>query len=114
MNHINKKFKCNFHQGVELPSDSEDDIPLYEVDLRNPFAETLTLQEQAKRGRKKKTASYDTELPKVFRWMDEFEMTGITPDDILNNRATSAEVDYVLSEYLSKRYNLTAYREVTQ
>ena len=46
--------------------------------------------------------------------MDEFEMTGITPDDILNNRATSAEVDYVLSEYLSKRYNLTAYREVKQ
>ena len=83
------------------------------MDLRNPFAETLTLQEQAKRGRKKKTVSYKTDLPKVFRWMDQFEMTGITPDDILNNRA---EVDLLdlLSEYLSKRYNLTAYREVKQ
>ena len=54
MNHINKKFKCNVHQGAELLSDSEDDIPLYEVDLRNPFAEKLTLQEQAKRGGEKR------------------------------------------------------------
>ena len=72
----------------------------------------MTLEEQAKRGRKKKTASYDAELPKVFAWMETFGIEGITPDDILSSRASSSDVDYVLSEYLSKRYNLTAYRQV--
>ena len=93
-----------------LLQDSETEY-LPPVDLANPFGETLSIEDIAKRGRTKKTAKYDAELPKMYKWLAEYGPKDVTPADIQSGKAESAVVDYVLSEYLSKRYNLTVYKD---
>lgn len=81
------------------------------VDLSNPFGETLTLEQQAKRGLKVSTADYDAEFKRFIKWVDEYGK-GVTKDDVLESRLSSSGMDYLMADYLGKRFNLTVLRQV--
>ena len=84
-----------------------------EIDWENPFNESLTIFERAQRGKKVSTKNYDAEWRHFHTWVDQHgHRWGVKFDDIMEGKLSSCGLDYLLSEYLSNRFNMTAYRQV--
>ena len=84
-------------------------------DWENVFGDDLDIFEQADRGRHVKTANYDSEWKLFLNWIEkQGKRWGVRPDDMLENKLSSAGLDYLIAEYLSNRHNISAYKKVEQ
>ena len=78
----------------------------------NMFGDDLDVHERAERSKLVSTKNYDSEWRFFLSWLDKHgHKLGLCTDDMLNSRLSSSGMDYLLAEYLSNRYNMTAQRQ---
>ena len=82
------------------------------VDFADVFGDGLDVFERAQETKIVNTPNYDREWKHFCKWLGEQgHRWGVELDNILTNSLSAAGMDYLLSEYLSNRYNMTVWRQ---
>ena len=83
------------------------------IDWTNPFNDQLNILERAARGKIVDTPHYESEWKHFDNWLtQQGHRWGVCTQDILDNKLSSAALDYLMADYMSNRYNMTVYRQV--